>query len=165
MDEVFQLYAGNDRLACGRGNDRAFGGSGHDTVSGQEGADHLRGESGRDRLAGGFGNDTLAGGTGGDFLVADAGNDSLSGGSDADTFQFAARNGADVILDFEDGIDRIRINDAAVDSLDDLNAEAVGAGGSHLRLSFHGTAVVVRDLDLADFGAADVILLHDVLTG
>ena len=56
------------------------------------------------------------------------------------------------------GADVVRI---AVDSLADLHPQAAGAD---LRLAFEGTTIVVRGLDLADFGAADVVLLQGILT-
>ncbi|WP_423212466.1 M10 family metallopeptidase [Paracoccus yeei] len=77
------------------------GGGGADTLRGGNGADRLSGEQGADHLFGGAGNDILSGGSGADLL---------SGGAGADTFFFD--HGADVILDFQDNVDTIRVDDA-----------------------------------------------------
>lgn len=77
------------------------GGGGADTLRGGNGADRLAGEQGADHLFGGAGNDILSGGLGADLL---------SGGAGADTFFFD--HGADVILDFQDNLDTIRVDDA-----------------------------------------------------
>lgn len=77
------------------------GGGGADTLRGGNGADRLAGEQGADHLFGGAGNDILSGGSGADLL---------SGGAGADTFFFD--HGADVILDFQDNLDTIRVDDA-----------------------------------------------------
>lgn len=77
------------------------GGGGADTLRGGNGADRLAGEQGADHLFGGAGNDILSGGLGADLL---------SGGAGADTFFF--NHGADVILDFQDNLDTIRVDDA-----------------------------------------------------
>lgn len=67
----------------------------------------LAGNAGDNLLSGGAGNDTLAGG---------AGNDTLRGGSGADSFIF--NGGHDVILDFQDDIDLIRLDDALWENVD-----------------------------------------------
>ena len=77
------------------------GGGGADTLRGGNSADRLAGEQGADHLFGGAGNDILSGGLGADLL---------SGGAGADTFFF--NHGADVILDFQDNLDTIRVDDA-----------------------------------------------------
>ena len=64
-------------------------------------ANILHGLAGADRLVGGAGNDTLAG---------DRGDDVLNGGAGADVFIFTL--GHDVIRDFRDDIDTVRIDDA-----------------------------------------------------
>ncbi len=92
-------------------NHTVHAGAGNDYVRGGEGADELRGEGGDDKLVGEYGNDRLYGGTGLDRLIGGRGNDTLYGGTDADTFEF--RNdevGHDVIVDFQDGVDRLSLS-------------------------------------------------------
>ena len=75
----------------------------------------LRGNRGHNELSGMGGNDTLLGGAGADVLQGGAGADRLVGGAGADVFAFAAGDGgaslaaADMLYDFEDGIDRIAL--------------------------------------------------------
>jgi len=119
--------AGNDILLGDNGNDLLRGGDDDDIVKGQAGNDMLFGDAGNDTLAGGDGNDVLRGGDGndaltggseGDILYGDAGDDLLNGGAGADilyggsgsdTFVLARGKGADTIMDFADGQDRIQL--------------------------------------------------------
>lgn len=89
---------GRDRLFGGNGADRGFGGTGADTLTGGRGNDRLQGNEGADRLFGGANADRLDGGNG---------NDRLDGGGGRDTFVFDA--GKDVVLDFQNNIDTLRI--------------------------------------------------------
>lgn len=83
---------GDDRLLGGKSVDRLFGNDGHDKIQGEEGGDLLWGGAGNDRLEGGMGRDTLLGGAGDDVFVF--------------------TGGRDLVLDFEDDHDTIRIDDA-----------------------------------------------------
>jgi Ca2+-binding RTX toxin-like protein len=71
------------------------------------GADTISGTTGVDYLIGGSGNDTLVGGKGADILF---------GGGNNDTFKYLAiadsnsANGADTILDFNHGADKIDLS-------------------------------------------------------
>ncbi|MFB2938596.1 GDSL-type esterase/lipase family protein [Aerosakkonemataceae cyanobacterium BLCC-F154] len=69
-------------------------------INGTDGADSLTGTSANDTIYGLVGDDTLNGG---------AGNDTLIGGSGADLFVLGSGNGADVIIDFVDGSDRLSL--------------------------------------------------------
>ena len=119
---------GNDTLQGGGANDQLNGGDGHDVLlgdvmndilSGENGNDRLFGGNGLDRLLGGegndwlsgnAGNDTLAGGAGNDMLRGGAGNDMLNGGAGVDSFVFQIGGGADVVWDYQHGIDRLIID-------------------------------------------------------
>lgn len=120
---------GDDKLFGGRGSDRIIGGGGNDELQGQNGSDRLYGERGNDRLFGGNGNDVIKGG---------ADNDRMTGGAGADVFVF--NDGDDVIRDFEDNIDTIKIDrgmaggDATIASiLDDATVH-----NGHTTLHFEG---------------------------
>lgn len=108
--DTFRLNGGAD-IADGRGgDDLVWGGSGRDRLTGGSGHDILGGDEGRDELLGGKGRDQLTGWTG---------RDELTGGSGGDIFVFVSgdRRVADLITDFEAGVDRIglyrgRLHDA-----------------------------------------------------
>jgi len=74
-----------------RKNDTLVGGAADDTLLGNGGNDFLLGNSGNDLLNGGKGNDTLV------------------GGLDADTFVLRKGPDVDRIIDFADGIDKLKL--------------------------------------------------------
>ncbi|MTH65184.1 hypothetical protein GL284_12995 [Paracoccus sp. DK608] len=94
--------AGQDTIRGDRGNDRLNGGDGHDL---------LYGGTGRDTLEGGTGNDRLFGEIGNDILMGNAGADTLAGGLGADVFIFSRVTGADLVTDFQNGVDRLQLVD------------------------------------------------------
>lgn len=92
------------------------GSEGRDFLLGGEGKDSLWGEGGNDVLLGDQGNDHLNGGVGNDLLDGDLGADQLTGGEGQDMFFYpfdaanaspATTTGADQILDFQYGTDKI----------------------------------------------------------
>lgn len=154
IDEVISARFGNDIVRAGRGNDVVYGGAGDDQLSGQAGRDELRGAGGDDLLDGGGGNDRLRGMTGRDVLVGGSGDDVLSGGSGADTFVFAANAvGRDRIDDFEDGIDRLRIEGS---SFDELVVTRFGATGEHTLVALGGQEIELRNFDASRFDPSDL---------
>ncbi|MEQ8334582.1 DUF4347 domain-containing protein [Nisaea sp.] len=109
---------GADRLHGGDGADTLYGNQGPDSLWGDDGADILYGGQGADYLGGGtdndslcgnLGADTLAGSDGADTLVGGGGNDHLTGGNGADLFHFGDGDGADLVLDFTVGEDKIEV--------------------------------------------------------
>ncbi len=100
---------GDDTLLGDAGNDLLDGDIGNDSLMGGTGADSLYGFTGADFLFGGKGLDSLFGGNGVDRLRGDAGNDFLTGGNGQDQFVFRKGHGSDTIVDWQDGIDKIRI--------------------------------------------------------
>lgn len=115
-DRIFG-FAGNDEFWGGAGVDRLNGGVGNDTLNGDAGNDVLNGDAGNDNLLGGTGNDNMVGGGGNDQLTGGVGVDVLRGGAGRDRFNFDIgrpfnRNliGIDRIVDFQRGVDKIRID-------------------------------------------------------
>jgi len=115
----------SETLAGTTGDDEVWGRDGKDTLSGLEGDDQLYGENGNDMLDGGLGNDVLdggggidvlKGGDGADILKGMLGADTLEGGAGKDDFVLSAVKhslpgaGADHILDFVSGVDRIVVS-------------------------------------------------------
>ena len=125
--------AGRDRLFGGSQDDWLFGDSGRDLLFGGQGNDDLDGGSGNDRLFGQQGDDLLIGNNGRDFLVGGEGNDTLIGGPGRDTlfggrgediFVLSVQQGLDTFLDFQDGVDRIRLDSNL--TFDDLEIRSRG---------------------------------------
>ncbi|MDU8912952.1 calcium-binding protein [Aestuariicoccus sp. MJ-SS9] len=102
---------GNDDMGGGTGRDVIDGGGGDDSAGGGEGDDVIDGGAGNDFLAGGGRNDAINGGTGDDTINGGDGDDTMTGGEGADVFvwNFFKDGDADVITDFEDGIDSFRM--------------------------------------------------------
>lgn len=87
-----------------------LGGTGADSIAGDRGKNLLLGQAGNDTLSGAAGADRLSGGAGDDLLIGGTGKDSPEGGAGADRFRFLGRSdGADLILDFVSGLDRIEL--------------------------------------------------------
>jgi Ca2+-binding RTX toxin-like protein len=119
--------ASNDYVFAANGADSLYGGGGRDTLLGDAGTDLIFGAGGSDSLLGGQRSDTLYGGRNGDslfggssadslyggaqadFLAGDGGNDTLAGGAGPDQFAFRANTGDDTVIDWQDNVDRIRI--------------------------------------------------------
>lgn len=109
-DDVVQGSVSDDELIGGLGDDYQIGQFGNDTLYGNDGNDVIWGQSGNDELYGGDGNDELEGGEGNDYLDSGAGMDTLTGGAGVDIFAFdydEVSIEADIITDFEVGIDRL----------------------------------------------------------
>jgi len=122
--------AGSDRINGGADDDTIFGDSGNDTINGNRGADSIEGGDGNDIVRGGQGNDYVSGSGGNDIVMGDLGDDTivgswgidvLMGGDGRDLFYFADPRDAsyatqydsaylfDAITDFQDGVDRIKV--------------------------------------------------------
>jgi Ca2+-binding RTX toxin-like protein len=121
--DSFRGWAGNDILRGGDGNDFLFGDAGFDSLFGDNGNDVLNGGLGNDKLQGGLGADTLLGGVGDDVLTGGPGRDILVGGRGADKFVFnslthsgSTFETADLIRDFQTGIDKIVLTGIDADS-------------------------------------------------
>ena len=115
------------------------------------------GGDGNENLNGKAGNDILIGGNGEDLIIGSLGSDTLTGGGDADTFLYALGDGgsnialADVITDFEDGLDQfgllggLTFEDLEISSSD---GDAVIAAGAEVLAVVENSA---GQLDAGDF--------------
>jgi Ca2+-binding RTX toxin-like protein len=114
-------------------------------INGTSGEDWLKGGTGADTLNGGAGSDDLQGLGGNDVLRGGAGDDGLTGGAGVDTFVFGRGDGADWVVDFQAGVEKVRL-------------EGIGAGSVVQTLeSRWGMA----GLEL-DFGNGDEMFLQGV---
>lgn len=156
---VMDGQAGDDTLKGKGGTDTISGGNGRDVLKGGNMDDTLLGGSGRDKLFGGNDNDTLKGHAGNDKLTGGMGQDTLKGGSGADTFIFnniaesSTNYTADVIKDFESGIDFIDFRDIA-SGLTYIGSAGFSGTALEVRAVVNGSDVLVR-IDLDGDGSAD----------
>ena len=118
------ILTGIENVNGGAGNDIITGNRSANTLNGGNGNDTLNGGAGNDTLNGGLGNDRLVGGNGIDRLTGGVGNDTLIGGSGNDIFQINSGIGRDLIIDYEDDGDKIKLLGRL--SKDDLNFNYVG---------------------------------------
>lgn len=158
IDEVISAGRGNDTVSGSRGNDQIYGDADDDRLFGQTGNDTLHGGTGADQLYGGVGNDMLRGGAGTDLIDGGAGRNTLFGGADADVFRFTQASTAR-ITDFEDGIDRLRIQNGAAVSYDDLVITSFGTSGQHTRVACENIVIELLNVDRALIDASDMDLL------
>ncbi|MFK7940760.1 MAG: M10 family metallopeptidase C-terminal domain-containing protein [Roseovarius sp.] len=172
-DDIGTSY-GADTLSGGIGNDSMGGGAGNDFINADEGNDEVGGGPGRDTINGGSGNDFLAGGsfddlinggTGSDKINAGSGSDTITGGGGADTFVFREffNGDADVVTDFENGIDKLLISgvDRAPGSglqgfLDELNITNVAGG---VQMAYNGNTITLEGMSAGQLGVEDFIFV------
>ena len=109
-DILLSGEVGNDVIDGGLGNDVIDGGSGNNSLSGQEGNDKLTGGFQDDMLSGEAGADTIFGNFGLDLIDGGAGNDQLTGGDQEDVFNFDPGSNSDIIFDFTNDQDTLRID-------------------------------------------------------
>jgi hypothetical protein len=157
VDEVIRAGTGHDTVWGGRGNDQIHGEGGGDLLHGQVGADKLVGGTGADGLYGGSGNDALSGGAGADLLGGGSGRNTLTGGAGADVFQFTQASST-LIRDFEDGIDRLHLQDDRAIRFEDLAVTSFGPSGEHTRIAHEDIVVEVLNVSRALLSASDMDL-------
>ncbi|WP_395543322.1 M10 family metallopeptidase [Neotabrizicola sp. sgz301269] len=164
--------SGDDILLGGAGADLLDGGAGvHDRVQYTESATGLRvdlmnatvntGIAAGDTFAfiedlyGSFHRDTLAGdnaanfiwGDGGDDLIdGRRGNDTLHGGGGADTLYFGVSWGDDVILDYENGIDRLDFRNLAGQGLHGVEGLGIAVEAEGTMITFAGQSLFVQGI-------------------
>jgi RTX calcium-binding nonapeptide repeat (4 copies) len=150
------LFRGSDIITLSSFSDFALGFDGNDTISGNGGADRLFGVSGNDLIRGGYGNDSvygnlgadqLIGGPGADVMQGGVGNDTLTGGGGVDIFEFRAGDNNDRVLDWIDGVDRLRIYGTP----GSVTVNLTELAGGDMRLSVLGMQIVIENAVLADF--------------
>ena len=138
LEDVISGYGGNDTIIAWGSRDRIYGGAGNDDIEA------------------GYGNDYVRGGPGHDDIEGDDGNDWLYGGGGADVFEFDEDDGYDNIRDWQDGQDRIDLDDFDL-SLSQV-LRAARQVGDNVKFYLEETTIVVHNADRADFSGADFIL-------
>lgn len=141
-DQTLKLVA--DSEGATRRADFLVGDWGADVIRGGRGGDTLRGQGGSDRLFGGKGRDELHG---------EEGDDTLIGGRRADLFVFEENSDSaarDEIVDFQDGVDHIRL-----DGMDIFSIETDGSGAI-VNLD-NGDVIFLRNVDMDQIDSSDFI--------
>jgi|GEM_PF-5118997 len=132
-----EVWRGNNQWVYGDGGANRLdfsalaAASGIAMIHARAGDDTIVGTRFADRMRGGGGDDTLVGGEGVDSLRGGLGNDTMTGGpGEADSFLFDTALDAvanvDRILDFEPGLDKIKLDDAVFARLGGPGALAAG---------------------------------------
>lgn len=135
------------------GNDLLKGGGKIDTIKGGLGNDTLNGQNGNDKLFGNGGNDTIKGGAGKDRIDGGFGDDTIFSQGGADTIIFAKNGGTDVIRDFADNVDTLKLKGFGFTSVGDALGAASDVGGNtefSMADGSHLTVVGILKADLAD---------------
>ncbi|UZQ52964.1 hypothetical protein OOK60_10545 [Trichothermofontia sichuanensis B231] len=146
------------------GDDLLEGGINNDKLSGKGGNDRILGGQGNDYLEGGKGNDTLIGGDGNDYLKGGQGIDILTGGVGQDQFEIKYRLNkpgygfADIITDFEDGIDQLKLDGVSLASITILQGSGSLANDTLIQLSGTGeTLAILQGVDVSQITEADFV--------
>ena len=163
---IFNTIDGTDRsdnLTGTEGADWIDGKKGYDTISGGKGADYIVGGADNDMLYGDDGDDIIQGGAGYDFILGGSGNDILKGEGESDRLYgddgadiFILDSSADMILDFEDSIDRLFLTNGL--SFSDLSFIDMGNMGT--KIAAYGETIAnvmgvstdkITEADFVDF--------------
>ena len=103
----------------------------------------------------------ITGGDGAQTLDGGAGNDVLAGGAGADRFVLTAGQGSDVILDFQSGIDQIRLQGYGLYDLAAVRAAMTQCGADTMLALGNGENLVLRNTQVTGFVEADFQLQVD----
>ena len=100
-------------------------------------------------MNGGTGNDTLEGGRGLDWLT---------GGTGADVFEFERGDGRDFITDFQNGVDRVELDDFSAAQLRSAISGAQQRGADLVLTLSSDTVITFRSMDKAELDMNDFLL-------
>ncbi|MBW4660381.1 MAG: hypothetical protein KME15_17035 [Drouetiella hepatica Uher 2000/2452] len=140
----FKGNDGSSNKIKGSSDDLLEGGAGNNKLDGKKGNDRLVGGAGNDYLEGGKGNDTLLGGAGNDLLKGGEGQDILTGGAGSDVFEIKYKsnrpgyNFADVITDFQDGVDKLKLDDLRFSDIQVVQGSGRSANNTLIQLASTG---------------------------
>lgn len=153
---------GNDNMGGGSGRDIIRGGDGNDSIGGGFGDDLLYGDTGNDFIAGGAGRDTVYGGDGNDVINGGAGDDVMYGEAGRDVFVFndLVAGEIDLIMDFENGRDTIRMRGVGSGSQQDrFDALSVTTSGSATVIKYDGHTIRLEGFEASLLDRTDFLFL------
>jgi Ca2+-binding RTX toxin-like protein len=133
-------------------NGDVLGGPAH--LRGTDGADTLdrSAATGPAKISGLAGNDVLKGGAGADWLVGGAGADVMTGGAGRDGFVLFAGSGADRIMDFASGADRLVLRGVDPGSVTAAWSSDGGAAGISIGYGTAGDSVFLAGVTALSAG-------------
>ncbi len=139
--------------------DTMTGGTGRANFSGFGGDDTLIGGSNIDALQGNAGNDSLNGLGGVDSLDGGAGNDTLRGGTGNDYFVYSAAGfGQDVITDFADGFDGLKVHSSIANNISAFNITGNGTTSVMLtQIAVPANTITLNSASAITITAADFV--------
>ncbi|MCC0175422.1 FG-GAP repeat protein [Waterburya agarophytonicola K14] len=148
---------GADDLNGGKDDDFLQGGDSNDLVKGGKGDDIVYGDGGDDTLLGGSGADTLYGDAGEDIIDGGTGRDRMLGGTDADIFVIRPGDLNNIIYDFEDTKDLIRLDAGLTFGDLTITDNGLNTGTSISQTSTGDLLVSAIDIDEINITSADFI--------
>lgn len=150
-----EAILGIENFLGSTGDEKVFGANGEDnTLAGNAGNDVINGRTGNDDIDGGAGNDSLIGGGGADSITDGDGLDRVSGAKGADVFDFGIDGFDDVITDYNDSADLIRLVGQTFGTLTftQVNGKTVEIDyGTDTLVVKNKTALLVSDFAANDF--------------
>ncbi|MDO9222687.1 MAG: M10 family metallopeptidase C-terminal domain-containing protein, partial [Caulobacter sp.] len=165
LENLIGAVATGQSLTGNAANNTIIGEAGDDVLTGLGGVDTLKGGAGADRLIGGDGNDILTGGTGADVFVA-----SLAGGADGvvdfvvgtdridvtafGAYQSIVQSGADTIVTLATGV-TFKLVGVTASSLTDASFIGLAAPAPALLADPDKTEVHKAPPDAVPVGASD----------
>ncbi|MEQ1941760.1 family 16 glycosylhydrolase [Mesorhizobium sp. VNQ89] len=119
---------------------------------------HLVGNNSANSATGNALPNIIIGNGGANVITGGGSNDILTGGAGADTFVFKRGDGSDIITDFENGLDVVRLDDHGFSTFEEVRAAMTQVGDdTYLALTSFDT-LVFRDTLVSDFSAKDFAL-------
>ena len=120
--------------------------------------------SGIEDIRTGAGDDVLIGSADQNWLDGGEGNDTLTGGGGADVFYFNQYSGHDEVVDFQAGVDGLKLFWAFAERFRDLTLEQTAEGVMvSSPFAYPQAQVLLRDVLLQDLTARDFDLSHDLI--
>jgi Ca2+-binding RTX toxin-like protein len=146
-------YSGSFSAIGTSQSDTIWGSRFGNLIEGRRGNDTINGGKGKDQLFGNQGDDILSGGRGRDRLIGGSGDDTLTGGNGRDVFVFNRYSENDVITDFQNDEDRLRILNSA-NTFADLR---IIQDDSSVIITFESMQIRIENISTADLEASDFI--------
>jgi Ca2+-binding RTX toxin-like protein len=150
IEKFFGSNTAGDTMTAGTGRANFSGFGGNDTLTGGSNIDVLQGNAGDDSLNGQGGVDNMDGG---------AGNDTMTGGAGKDLFVYSAAGfGQDIITDFEDGFDKLKVHSSIANNIAAFNITGNGTTNVVLtQISSPTNTIMLQSAGAINITAADFL--------